>query len=338
MIWQKYRADEKLAILQAVASDKGIVEQAVEKDWWVTAVLKALLNTSWGNGTLLFKGGTSLSKGWNLIERFSEDIDLIVDRKFFKIPDQTKQQRTKIRKATHKYIQGTLIAELDLQLKVLGVTGYEIEFASTNSSGMVTEVNVRYESILGSTINYIMPQIKMEFSCMAMKDPYEVINLNTLIHGYFDAVDEELSVDFPTVIPGRTFLEKIFLLNEEFQRGNPRSVRMARHLYDIEKIMETSHAADILKDTNLYIEIVKHRKDFYEMDSVDYNKHHPLHIDFCPPESCIKDWENDYNELCKTFIYGNALTFDELIVQIKSLITSIRTIEMESPIIKEENE
>lgn len=65
MIWQKYSADEKLAILQAVADDKGIVEQAVEKDWWVTAVLKALLNTSWGNSTLLFKGGTSLSKGWN---------------------------------------------------------------------------------------------------------------------------------------------------------------------------------------------------------------------------------------------------------------------------------
>ena len=246
MIWQKYSAEEKLVILQTVANEKGIVEQAVEKDWWVTSVLKALSKTSWGKGTLLFKGGTSLSKGWNLIERFSEDIDLIVDRKFFKLPDLTKQQRTKIRKATHKYIKETLISELDLQLKTLGVTGYEIEFVPTNSSGMVTEVNVKYQSILGSTINYILPQIKMEFSCMAMKDPHEIINLNTLIHGNFNEVDEELSVDFPTVIPGRTFLEKIFLLNEEFQRENPRSVRMARHLYDIEKIMQTNHATDVL--------------------------------------------------------------------------------------------
>ena len=74
------------------------------------------------------------------------------------------------------------------------------------------------------------------------------------------------------------------------------------------------------------------------MEGVDYNKHHPLYINFCPPKSCIKDWENDYNELCKTFIYGSALTFDELTAQIKSLIADIRIIEMESPIIKEENE
>ncbi len=337
MIWQKYSTEEKLVLLQKVANDKRIVEQAVEKDWWVTVVLKALSNTSWGNGTLLFKGGTSLSKGWNLIERFSEDIDLIVDRNFFNKPDVTKQQRTKIRKDTHYYIKDTLISELDLKLKALEVTGYEIEFASTNSSAMVTIVNVKYQSILEGTIDYILPQIKMEFSCMAMKDPHEVINLNTLIHSNVEEVDQELSVDFPTVVPGRTFLEKIFLLNEEFQRENPRSERMARHLYDIEKIMQTDHANEALNNTELYLEIVKHRNEFYEMDDVDYNRHHPQHIDFCPPESCVKDWENDYNELCETFIYGNALTFDDLMVQIKSLIATIRCIEMGSPIIKEKN-
>ena len=146
---------------------------------------------------------------------------------------------------------------------------------------------------------------------MAMRDPYQVIKLNTLINSIFDEVDQELAVDFPTVIPGRTFLEKIFLLNEEFQRTNPRSERMSRHLYDIEKITSTEYANDVFKNTNLYLEIVKHRKEFYGLNEVDYNKHHPKHINFCPPESCIKDWERDYNELCRTFIYGKSLTFDD---------------------------
>ena len=83
---------------------------------------------------------------------------------------------------------------------------------------------------------------------MAMKDPHEVMNLNTLIHDNYGDIDEKLSVDFTTFVPGRTFLEKIFLLNEEFQRNNPRSVRMARHLYDIEKILQTNHATEIFKE------------------------------------------------------------------------------------------
>ena len=96
MIWQKYNAEEKLVILQTVANQKGIVEQAGEKDWWVSAVLKAVSATSWGNGILLFKGGTQLSKGWDPRERFAEDIDIIVDRKCFDLPEYTKQKRTQI--------------------------------------------------------------------------------------------------------------------------------------------------------------------------------------------------------------------------------------------------
>ena len=73
---------ERMAAAQAVAAERKINERAVEKDWWVTVVLRALQGTSCGKH-LLFKGGTSISKGWPIIERFSEDIDLSIDRRFF---------------------------------------------------------------------------------------------------------------------------------------------------------------------------------------------------------------------------------------------------------------
>ena len=75
MKWIDYNIDERNYMLQEIATQKQISLNAVEKDWWVTAVLKALFQTPFAP-YLLFKGGTSLSKGWHIINRFSEDIDI----------------------------------------------------------------------------------------------------------------------------------------------------------------------------------------------------------------------------------------------------------------------
>jgi hypothetical protein len=82
-IWLNYSEDEKMVLLQQTAVARKIsAEQAIEKDWWVTAILVALSKSSWAD-FLQFKGGTSLSKAWGLISRFSEDIDLTISRSFF---------------------------------------------------------------------------------------------------------------------------------------------------------------------------------------------------------------------------------------------------------------
>jgi len=72
----------KITIFDQVAEREGLPSAAIEKDWWVTLVLKAIFNLEFAEH-IVFKGGTSLSKGWKLIDRFSEDIDLAIDRSFF---------------------------------------------------------------------------------------------------------------------------------------------------------------------------------------------------------------------------------------------------------------
>ena len=162
-IWLHYNEDEKLVMLQQTAEAKKFVEQAVEKDWWVSVILMALSKMSWAD-FLQFKGGTSLSKAWGLINRFSEDIDLAICRSFFDLPDDTIQQRTAIRRKSFHYIEKTLIEELNKILISSGINGYEIELVTTNSTSMVATVEVKYKSILATVIDYVLPVIKIDMN------------------------------------------------------------------------------------------------------------------------------------------------------------------------------
>ncbi len=141
-LWLNHTIDERIAMLQRAEEKFRINQVAIEKDWWVTVVLNALFKCSCAD-QLIFKGGTSLSKGWNLIERFSEDIDLSVNHEFFGIEKTTKNQREKLRKKARRYFLDTVSAELDKASPV----------ASDKDPSVIL---VHYESMLGHTIEYIL--------------------------------------------------------------------------------------------------------------------------------------------------------------------------------------
>jgi len=102
--WQQYSEQERLQLLDMAAAQKGLPRIAVEKDWWVTMTLKALSTTKYAP-LMSFKGGTSLSKGWNLINRFSEDIDIALRREDrFAISSTSNNQMAKVRRVTRHYI------------------------------------------------------------------------------------------------------------------------------------------------------------------------------------------------------------------------------------------
>lgn len=132
--WQDLTLEERMVILQQVAKTEKIPQSAIEKDWWVTAVLKAIFQTE-AAPKMLFKGGTSFSKGWHLIERLSEDVDLAIDHTFFGINGTTKSQRDKLRKTSRKYIQETLSKSLENNLTTMGCHGFSIENVTEKPSG-----------------------------------------------------------------------------------------------------------------------------------------------------------------------------------------------------------
>ena len=125
--WIDYSVDERGALIAKVAKAKNIDQTAAEKDWWVTAVLYAVFHTSAAD-YLLFKGGTSLSKGWDIISRFSEDIDIALDRSFYKdvkgyacAECATMTQIRNLREKNQDFVFGEFKNELREKLKVLGL-------------------------------------------------------------------------------------------------------------------------------------------------------------------------------------------------------------------------
>ena len=113
--WQQLSTNERVAILQQIQDKENIHALAVEKDWWVTIILKALFQSTCADA-LSFKGGTSLSKAWGLIERFSEDVDLAISHHYFGIEKTNKNQRDKLRKLSRKFIVEQLTNELEQAL------------------------------------------------------------------------------------------------------------------------------------------------------------------------------------------------------------------------------
>lgn len=335
-LWLHNELVDRLAMLQQTeATHPGINQVAIEKDWWVTVTLKALFQTDCCD-SLIFKGGTSLSKGFNIIERFSEDIDLAISHSFFGIEKTNKSQRDKLKKLARRYIQETLSAQLDAQLKDMGITGYTIEnvtqvqdkngeWKPIDSDKDPTVILLHYPSIVEDTISYIPPRVKIEISCLSMDEPTEERDIHSLIFETFEEEDPEANCKIRTVVPTRTFLEKLFLLAEEFQKDKPRSVRMSRHLYDLEKLMDTEYGREALADRTLYDAIVEHRRAYYALKYVNYDLHAPATINFLIPEQAVESWKADYADMRRFFIYGQSLEFDVLIRKMVELQNRVRT-------------
>ena len=334
-LWLNNVLVDRLAMLQQTEIDHpGINQVAIEKDWWVTVTLKALFQTDCREA-LIFKGGTSLSKGFNIIERFSEDIDLAIGHSFFGIEETSKSQREKLRKTARAYIHETLSVQLDTRLKEMGITGYSIEnitqvqdkngeWKAIDSDKDPTVILLHYPSIVEETISYIPPRVKIEISCLSMDEPTEEREIRSLIGESFEDEDTDAGSRIRTVVPTRTFLEKLFLLAEEFQKEKPRSVRMSRHLYDLEKLMDTAYGREALADRSLYDAIVEHRKAYYALKYVNYDLHAPATIDFMLPEQAREAWKADYTDMRRFFIYGQSLEFDALMQRMRELNERIR--------------
>lgn len=334
--WQQYSIQERLQILDITSGNTGLPRIAVEKDWWVTMVLKALSMTQYSK-LMSFKGGTSLSKGWQLIHRFSEDIDIALKREDrFAISGTSNTQLAKARRTARHYIIRELPTELQLALESLGISGFSIEPETfVIKDGVNHElradthpsvVYVSYNSVLPETSDYVLPRVKIEISCLSMDEPVENLTLNSFISASVSDV-EDINVNFNTVVPTRTFLEKMFLLHEEFKKEKPRSYRMSRHLYDLEKMMDTTYGKYALANKDLYADVVCHRSVYNKIPNINYETHHPSQINFLPPESIIQEWKEDYKNLKNQFIYdSDSISFEKLILRISELQKRVRNI------------
>jgi predicted nucleotidyltransferase component of viral defense system len=329
--WLTLSKERRIEILNQATELTGLPSVAIEKDWWVTLALNASFSMSYSKN-IVFKGGTSLSKGWNLIERFSEDIDLAIDRKFFGFDgDISKSQIKNLRKQSCEFISTTFLNDLtQILTEWKAIDECKLIAQPVKDSDKDPQViEIQYNSVI-DTSEYLPQRVLIEVSSRSLMEPIEERQINSILSENFP---QQSFVTFPfaipTVLPQRTFLEKIFLLHEEFSQEieKIRIDRLSRHLYDLEKLMDTEHGIEALKNIDLYNNIVAHREKFNPLRGLDYVNHIPSKISILPPEELVKDYERDYDAMTNFMIYGNPLKFNQLMTRILELQTRINKIE-----------
>jgi hypothetical protein len=325
--WLELPDRDKIIAYEQIGNRSGRSPFIIEKDWWVVQTLSIIFNLSVGK-SLVFKGGTSLSKAWQLIGRFSEDVDLAIDREFLGFTGElNKQQRTKLRKAAGAFVSGPFLESLQQGFLQKGIHNVKFEVAEAQSSDQDPRIiNIQYPNLI-ATPGYMAARVQIEIGCRSLIEPYSIQKFSSLVDEYYpDKTITQEPIQVPSVDPERTFLEKLFLLHEEFQRPGEkiRVNRLSRHLYDISRIAKTQHGEKALQDAKLYETIVNHRYRFTRLGGVDYNLHQPQTLAPLPPASLMKEWEEDYRAMLEQMIYEpDAPSFDSIIKDISELKNKI---------------
>lgn len=321
----------KREVIKQAAERLGMSPFAIEKDWWVQQTLAIIFEMEVGK-SLVFKGGTSLSKGWQLIERFSEDVDLAIDRAYLGFEGTLgKEQRTKLRKAAHRFINNEFF---DLLQQKFIEKGLKVKLSieeSKSSDQDPSLVYVEYPNVIDLP-GYIAPRVQIEIGCRSLKEPFANARLTSFIDDVFsDKTFSQGAINIPTVLPERTLLEKVFLLHEEFQKpiDKIRVDRLSRHLYDVYMLLKAGIGTRAIADASLYETIVKHRYAFTKIQGVNYTLHHPQFLNSIPPVAFEKAWQRDYTTMQEQMIYGKSPSYKEMIHEIESFLTQLKALNWE---------
>ncbi len=327
--------EQQQKVLQAAENKIGLPGQAIEKDIWVTTILQIVFTMSCAEH-LIFKGGTSISKVWNLIKRFSEDIDLAIDPVVFGITgDITKKKIKKLRKASSVYVRDTFYPELQQAIEDHGLAdlcSVEVE-PDGEGDGTYPEprkVWIKYDSVYPSELDYLKPVVMLEISARSLMEPCTVTKVKSMVENNYPNIQTTLvDSDITTANAEKTFLEKAFLIHEMFSvEGHGRKAdRKSRHLYDLSEMMKHGIDDKAIKNDDLWESIRRHREIYTSVSGMDYTPDIRKRIILIPREDIISAWEKDYTDMKDDMIFGDKPTFDELIDMMKTLQEKFRKIQ-----------
>jgi hypothetical protein len=191
-------------------------------------------------------------------------------------------------------------------------------------------LEIYYPNVIKPDTEYLLPRVQIEVSCRSLREPISSQAFGALVDEFYVGKDfAEPIFEVPTVNAERTFLEKLFLLHEEFHRPTEkmRVDRLSRHLYDVYHLTKAGVAEKAINDKELYETIVAHRYKFSRIGEVDYNLHNPKTLNPIPPDEIIGDWEADYAKMKEDMIYEeNKPSFEELITNLNELRTQLQEV------------
>ncbi len=316
----------------------GLDAAGVEKDFWVCWTLRELFSHPDIGGHLTFKGGTSLSKAWKLIQRFSEDIDLIVDKEVLGFggddaPDKApsnKQRKARLEglmDACRQWVQETLQPAFASRIQAaLGEAGWKLEVDPDMPDGQC--LLFHYPTAFpASAADYVRPVVKIELGARSDDWPHVEKPIQPYVSEHFPQLDPEPSFPVRVLAAERTFWDKACLLHEETFRppGKSRKSRMARHYYDFWCLLRAGIGEKALAQTALFQRVAEHRELFFRFSWVNYTTHKPGTFRLVPPTDQLADWKSDYAAMLGPMFFGETPSFEEIITLAADFETAFNT-------------
>ncbi|MBI5786430.1 MAG: nucleotidyl transferase AbiEii/AbiGii toxin family protein [Rhodocyclales bacterium] len=256
-------AGQRRELFAEAAARRSMTPAVVEKDFWVTWMLDRLFADPQLAGLLMFKGGTSLSKAYGLIERFSEDIDLILDWRVLSqddpLEDRSRTKQNQLNEAIDQQAQAYIAGPLLTQIGA--VAGDICRCAVGTDDAHVIEVH--YPAAFPDT--YLRPELRLEIGPLAAWLPHETQEITCYAAQAFPKLFTRQIVPVRVIQAKRTFWEKVTILHHEAHRpaDSPLPVRYSRHYYDLARMATSPVKEAALADAHLLADVVAFKQRFY---------------------------------------------------------------------------
>ncbi|MBN8711942.1 MAG: nucleotidyl transferase AbiEii/AbiGii toxin family protein [Verrucomicrobia bacterium] len=318
--------EDRRALFTETGARKGLPPFHVEKDFWVCWVLSVLFQNPKSGPNLTFRGGTSLSKAWGIVERFSEDIDLAMSREWLGkagnpaeagITSSEKERRLKaLREECREMIAGTLLPILGDAAK--GLAGPDC--LRVDPLEMARDPFCLYFEYPGTGLqppaDYNRAVVKVELSGRADGWPMADRTIRPYAAEAFPKETGDPILTLSCVRPERTFWEKAALIHEQNVRSGDRALaaRQARHLADLVQLWRAgvSRAEGF---ASLFEGVKHHRQTYFDYKWVDYDALGAGDLKIVPPDSRLAEWRADY-EAMRAMFHGEPPGFDEMVAEL----------------------
>ena len=306
----------------------GVHEAIIEKDFWVCLILRMLFSSErWGN-KVVFKGGTSLSKVYGAIERFSEDIDLILDWRelgyskddpWLPASNSKKDQFVKATTPiTRQFLNEVFAPSLqELCARELG------PFLTIRADEDI--VKVEYPRAFANPS--ILPYIILELGPLAAWTPHEDAVITPYAAEQYPSVFTASECHLKVVTLERTFWEKATILHQEYHRpaDKPMPPRYSRHYYDVFKMAKDPVLNSVLRQIELLPRVVEFKERFYKATWSNLSNARPGSFRLVPPPARIPDLERDYRAMGSMFFHAEP-SFDVVLESLRNLESQINTV------------
>jgi hypothetical protein len=327
------RRGERAEILQTLAVKLGRTPIVLEKDVWVCWTLAHLFAIS-GRQPMAFKGGTSLSKVYSAIARFSEDLDVTLDCRAL-VPDfdpfsekattsSRKNHRERLVKAMAKHVREVVDPALRTEL--------ERQFQDRCQAELELNAEklwIHYESALPPAAGYIQRNVLIEFGGVNSLIPSEAKEIEPYLAGELPGLDFP-AAQVDVLRPERTFWEKATLVHAECGRGElrPSREKLSRHWYDLSCLAEHDIGRRALADRALLVDVVKYKTVFYAAKHANYAACLEGRLRLSPPPAMMAGLQSDLEQMIAHGMFEDRPPpFDEIMERLRHLESAINKLE-----------